>query len=191
MQNLIHNVITDSLKLGIHLYKEQLEKSPVYRAIELNCAEIYDTDEPNSKMHPSFFGWLHGMFEDDSEINRRACLYIMEILSPSTAEVEQAFRAFKLSGSNRNSSAIKKHTDPSTKFLYIGKVKSNIGARMTSHMGFGNTGTGALQLGHWAKTIDLKLCVHVYAFDRELDDFINPLELTVTKGLRPLIGKSK
>jgi hypothetical protein len=185
------DLINDSLQLGINLYQKQLENGYVYKTIPLDCSVLRDPPVSKDQMHPEFFGALHGIFEDSNEINRRACLYIMEIVSPETSVIEKAYRAYKVTGSSRNSSAIKNSPDLRSSYLYIGKVKQGIGGRIASHLGYANARTGALQLVHWAKAIGLKLIVHVHAFDHTLDDFVNPLELTVSKRLHPIIGKSK
>lgn len=58
------------------------------------------------------------------------------------------------------------------------------------YFGFAHEKTGGIQLRHWIDK-DLLLKVHIFAFDKELDDFVNPLELYLSKKLNPLIGKSK
>lgn len=181
----------ESLQLGINLYQEQLNKGYTYSAIPLDCSKLPDTISAQHEMQPEFFGPLHSMFSDPDEIKRRACLYIMEVVSPDVPTIVEAFLNYRNSPHGRNPSAIKKHANTDASTLYIGKVKSGIGGRIASHLGYASPGIGALQLVHWAKAIDLRLLVHVYAFEASLGDFINPLELTVTKDLKPLIGKSK
>lgn len=183
--------IDNALQLGKDTYETHIKKGYKYAAIPLNCKDLPDNPESPGHMNPAFFGALHGMFDDNNEINKRTCLYIIEIVSPSVEKIERAYRDYLASGQARNSSAIKKNVDTSTSILYIGKVKKGLGGRIATHMGYANPRTGALQLVHWAKKIDLRLNVHVYAFESSLGNFINPLELTITKSLNPLIGKSK
>lgn len=94
---------------------------------------------------------------------------------------------FKKSGTDRNLSGIKDKPNLMTQTLYLGKVKNNIGARLATHFRYANSKTGGLQLKYCAKQIDLKLKVNILVFEDKLDDFINPLELELTKELKPLI----
>lgn len=62
---------------------------------------------------------------------------------------------------------------------------------MAVHFGYTHSHTGALHLRFWAKDINLQLKVHIIAFKDDIGDFVNPLELLLSKELKPLIGKSK
>jgi len=106
-------------------------------------------------------------------------------------KIVNAYLEYRGSDSGRNVSAIKRKPNCETNVLYVGKVKNHLGGRMVTHMGYGPAKTGGLQLAHWARAIGLQLSVHIYAFDNALGDFVNPLELDLTKRLNPLIGKSK
>lgn len=120
-------------------------------------------------------------------------MYLFELVSHNAEQVKKSYNAFCNNPDllHLNKSAIKKNAHTDTQYLYIGKVKKGVGGRMATHFGYANPKIGGLQLKYWAKAINLKLKVHIVAFDENIDDFINPLELQLTKNLRPLIGKSK
>lgn len=127
--------------------------------------------------------------EKDAELNKKVCLYAFEYPNEHTAYIIDQLSKFRET-SVRNVSAIKNNPNKHGKILYIGKVKSGLGGRLSTHFGFAHEKTGGLQLRHWLD-MNMLLKVHIYAFDKELDDFVNPLELFLTKELKPLIGKSK
>ncbi|MDN4167040.1 hypothetical protein QWY31_16130 [Cytophagales bacterium LB-30] len=183
------------LSNGIKQYEDIIDKSFDSQIIELDCKRLTNPGEKLPKeVQGYFFAPLHLIFpKDDKMINTRACLYVFEIVSPDPDEVYQAYSSYckDPTAAYRNKSAFKEVDNPTSKILYIGKVKKNIGGRLATHMGYGPAKTGALQLAFWAQKISLQLKVHIYPFEPSLGDYINPLELSLSKALRPLIGKSK
>jgi hypothetical protein len=127
--------------------------------------------------------------EKDSELNKKVCLYAIEYPNEYTDYIINSLNEYR-KNTKRNVSAIKTNPNKQGKILYIGKVKSGLGGRLSTHFGFAHEKTGGLQLRHWLH-INMLLKVHIYAFDKELDDFVNPIELFLSKELKPLIGKSK
>lgn len=172
-----------------------------YFSINLDSSELIDKEQEKDgirgKKHDlpeslkqSFFTQL----DLQKNINSKACLYFFECHNSSKYMIIEKYNEAK--GNNiRSYSALaeKKSSDlaDTHNILYVGKVKTGIGARLATHFGYANAQTGGLQLKHWAKDLDLKLTVHIIAFKENIDDFINPIELELTKSLRPIIGKSK
>lgn len=127
--------------------------------------------------------------EEGDKLNKKVCLYAIEYPNEYTGYIIDSLNEYRKT-SSRNISALKANPNKQGKILYIGKVKNNLGGRLSTHFGFAHEKTGGLQLRHWLND-NMLLKVHIYAFDKELDDFVNPLELFLTKELKPLIGKSK
>jgi hypothetical protein len=127
---------------------------------------------------------------DTFDINGKPCLYFFELKDNHAGylgKYKEAIRNYP----DRNFSALKKGALENSKILYVGKVKTKVGSRLSTHFGYANGKTGGLQLSFWANRISLKLSVHFIAFEENIADFINPLELELTRGLNPVIGKSK
>ena len=127
----------------------------------------------------------------DRFINKKPCLYFFEYEHGLGIQILEEYKKFIINNKERNLSGLKDYPDVETNILYVGKVKTGVGARLSTHFGYANSKTGGLQLRFWAKELELNLKIHMIVFEENLGDYINPLELELTKKLNPLIGKSK
>lgn len=121
-------------------------------------------------------------------------VYYFEIVnrSVSNEDIYEAIKAYSNKPESRNTTAVKKHCDPETSILYVGKVKGGVWGRLIQHLGYyRQKGTGALQLYHWAKEIKLELKMHVFEFEQEMADLVGFMEYKMAKELKPLLGKHK
>ena len=118
-------------------------------------------------------------------------MYFFEFKREQASQILESYKNFDAQAEGRNKSGLKNNPNIDTNILYVGKVKKDVGARLSTHFGYAHAKTGGLQLRFWAKSIKLELKVHLIVFEDNLGDYINPLELELTKELKPLIGKSK
>lgn len=197
MKEIAINGLLKAVEEGERFYKHILSSTKYKHCqIDLDCNTLVDPDEGNSQNH----GAAHGVPEkvkisffrefDTFDINNKPCLYFIELRN-NPANLVEKFNLAKQEKTDRNFSAIKKHFPEGSKILYVGKVKNKVGARLSTHFGYANGKTGGLQLRSWAKELNLKLTIHFIAFEDNIGNFINPLELEITKVLNPIIGKSK
>jgi len=194
---LIKDLMVDSVNKGRAFYDNIVNNGGFHHfELPIDCVDLVNRedklDEKNRKydlpesLKISFFRPFDELI---TSINTRCCLYFFEIHDASAEDTYHAYKNYE--DEERNKSGLKDRKDFETKVLYVGKVKKNIGKRLSTHFGYAHSKTGGLQLKYWAKEIKLKLTVHLIVFDENIDDFINPLELEFTKKLNPLIGKSK
>lgn len=196
MKELIKEKLIQSTMKGLNFYSNiALKGNFKHFILDLDCSELIEPDVVNSNKHElpeslkiSFYRKFDALVE---KINKKSCIYFFEFDEKLATTIHEKFINFKNLGTDRNLSGIKDKPNLETQILYLGKVKNNVGARFATHFGYANSKTGGLQLRFWAKQIGLKLKVNLLVFDDNLDDFINPLELELTKELKPLIGKSK
>jgi len=198
----IDGKLFESVKKGRDYYDHILkDKGFHYFSIELNCAELVENDiilsDKKQRIHDLpeslkvyFFRKLDEQNSDTYKINKKACLYFFEFPKGQEEAILSMYKEYIDSNNDRNKSALKKSPHLDTNVLYVGKVKNNVGARLSTHFGYANGKTGGLQLRHWVSKL-LTLTVNIIAFDENIGDFINPLELELAKELKPLIGKSK
>nr|WP_294858672.1 GIY-YIG nuclease family protein [uncultured Fluviicola sp.] len=195
--NHINNLINNSLVFGKSSYEKILaEQNFSIYSIPLNCIDLEEVDYTNQKSkHPlsekikeSFFRQFDSF---DPLINKKNCLYIFSF-DESKCDTAVMIKAYQNPTiSDRNMSAMKSKPNCNTNVLYVGKVKKDLGGRLSTHFGYANHKTGGLQLKYWAKEIQLELIVTFIVFEDKIDDYLNPLELYLTKELNPLIGKSR
>jgi hypothetical protein len=153
------------------------------KAIKVEGGENYPVSE---RIKEKFFIEFN---KKDPELNKKVCLYAFEYPNEEANYIVQTLNGYR-DNTSRSVSAIKDNPNKEGNILYIGKVKKGLGGRLSTHFGFAHEKTGGLQLRHWLKK-DMLLTVHIFAFEKEVDDFINPLELFLSNELKPLIGKSK
>jgi hypothetical protein len=160
--------------------------------VEIDCDTLPEPirikGEPQNGLE-SFWAQLPTIAE---QIDKKACLYYFEIVAPDAKAILEHYRSFMDDPrhQDRNRHTLKKRPPENTTILYVGKVKAGIGGRMMVHLGYYHVGaTAGLQLVSWAKGTGLKLRLHVYAFNGEMRDFVDPLELPLARLLHPLIGK--
>lgn len=195
--NEIDDLVQESIQFGKTLYEELLksDKTEIH-TLTLTCNDLEDVIHENHKSkHPLPQSICASFFKEfdscDFRMNKKNCLYIFSF-DTTKFKPEDIVEAYKKPiASERNRSALKKNPILETNILYVGKVKSNIGGRLATHFGYANPKTGGLQLKYWAKSINLELTVTIITFKDDIGDYLNPLELYLTKKLRPIIGKSK
>ncbi|HUW05005.1 MAG TPA: hypothetical protein VMW01_01980 [Williamwhitmania sp.] len=195
----IEATVIESVNKGVEIYKKVIDDNFFCYKLTLDCADLVDielksTNEKRLKhdlpesLKISFFrafDLLH------NSINKKPCLYFFEFKEGLADQIHTTYKEFCSNNGERNKSGLKGKPDLDTNILYVGKVKKDVGARLSTHFGYANSQTGGLQLKYWAKQIGLKLEVNIIVFDVNIGDYINPLELELTKILKPLIGKSK
>ncbi|MFA7289701.1 MAG: hypothetical protein WC055_12570 [Melioribacteraceae bacterium] len=194
-----------SLKKGFNFYKNIIESSSFrHFSIPLDCSQLVDLDIQDQlskakkskydlpeNLKISFFRQLDLQNGESWLINNKACLYFFEYSKIQSEFILDGYRKYLTSNKERNGSGLKRLPSLDTEILYVGKVKRNIGSRLSTHFGYAHPHTGGLQLKYWARQMNLQMTVHIIAFNEDIGDFINPLELELTKLLKPLIGKSK
>jgi len=195
----IESTIIESVNKGINYYEKVKENGFYCHKLTLNCKDLVDVESKSitgkhikhdlpESLKISFFRAFDSL---DNSINKKPCLYFFEFQEGLADKIYNTYKDFSSSNVNRSKSGLKKKPNLDTSILYVGKVKKGVGARLSTHFGYANSQTGGLQLKYWAKQIELKLDVNIIVFDENIDDYINPLELELTKVLKPLIGKSK
>lgn len=195
--NIFKDSLINAIKTGNTLYQRIIEIDAYqYFSIKLDCSWLEEPDNYQKGKHPlckkikdTFFIEFDSHNEPQKKLNEKSCLYYFEYLKENESQILSDFIFYK-NKRDRNTSAIKKKTNSKYNILYVGKVKHDLGGRLSTHFGYANEQTGGLQLRHWIDR-DFILYVHIIAFDDNLDNFINPLELELSKELDPLIGNSK
>jgi len=192
-------IIRNAAKRGAVAYQSLYEGTGIeYLHIpNIVCGALPDWTGAKKAKTPeavqNFWNVLHG--EDARrEINDRPCLYYFEIDSPiedAGAGILEAFSNYRNQPDCRNCSALKSNAPRETETLYVGKVKKDIGNRMVVHLGYANPKTGGLQLVHWAKQHGLNLHLHIFIFEENMRDFVEPLEYLLAEARHPLIGKHR
>lgn len=193
----VENAIIESIGKGRSFYDNILNREGFhYFKLPLNCMDLVDKEPTHGEksrkydltesLKVSFFRPFDAYIKS---INHKCGLYFFEFHDISANDIYDAY--INIENIERNKSGIRNKPDFDTNILYVGKVKKGLGARLSTHFGYAHSKTGGLQLKYWAKKIGLKLTVHFIVFDENIGDYINPLELELTKKLKPLIGKSK
>ncbi|WP_289038510.1 hypothetical protein [uncultured Zobellia sp.] len=118
-------------------------------------------------------------------------VYWFEILPPTSNEdIRNCISEYKYSDGAKSVPALKKKYFKDSKALYVGKVKRNFWGRVIQHLGYYHVKrTQGLQLYHWAKELGLKVRLHAYEFEPEMDDLVSLFELQFSRILKPITGK--
>lgn len=118
-------------------------------------------------------------------------VYWFEITSTtSNEEIRRLISDYKYSEGAKSVPALKKSYSKESKALYVGKVKRNFWGRVIQHLGYYHVKrTQGLQLYHWAKDLGLKVRLHAYEFEPEMEDMVSIFELKLSRVLRPITGK--
>jgi hypothetical protein len=197
-KQVVEKAVLESINKGIEYYKTAINKGFTCYKLTIDCSDLSDPEpsELEKKKHGLPNSLKSTFFREfdakNPKIKRNPCLYFFEFKDGLAEEVYKKYEAYTKSETDeRNKSGLKGNHNRSTNILYVGKVKKDVGARLSTHFGYANAKTGGLQLRFWAKEMGLKLDVHLILFENEIDDYINPLELELTRILNPLIGKSK
>lgn len=193
----VNDLVNNSLEFGKSSYEKILaDKNFNTYSIALNCIDLEDVDYTNQKSkHPLSEKIKENFFRQfdsfDPLINKKNCIYIFSF-DESKCDTTGIISAYKSPfTTDRNKSAMRSKPNCNTNVLYVGKVKKDLGGRLSTHFGYANHKTGGLQLKYWAKDLQLELMVTFIVFEDKIDDYLNPLELYLTKELNPLIGKSR
>lgn len=194
--DILITTVKESINKGFNIFKNlSTGNSFQYHCIELNTQWLAETPRKQEKGNKhSLNEMIKEIFftefdKKDPNFNKKVCLYIFEYPNEETDDIIKELANYRAK-EERSVSAIKDKPNKEGNILYVGKVKEKLGERLSTHFGFANSKTGGLQLRHWLKK-EMLLKVHIFAFEKELDDFVNPLELYLSKKLNPLIGKSK
>lgn len=118
-------------------------------------------------------------------------VYWFEILSDTnTTEIRDCLIEYKHSEEAKAVPALKKKYYKESKALYVGKVKRNFWGRVIQHLGYYKVKrTQGLQLYYWAKELGLKIRLHAYEFEAEMEDLVSIFELKIARQLKPITGK--
>lgn len=184
------SAVLSTIKLGIEAYQKVLDKKKFEHLIfDLDCAKLPKPSWTKEKPIPNSLNYIFDVLPKN-----KPCLYYFEIIDTDTTEILDAYKAFLKAEDKkkkpRRAAALKKNPPLDSSNLYIGKVKYDIWGRMMVHLGYYHVeATAGLQLVCWAKDVKLKLKIHIYVFDKEMANFVSPLELPLARTLKPLIGK--
>lgn len=193
---LLKSKLDESIDTGLNVF-QRIKNSENYNHYTIDLQTEWLNEEPlrfeGGEMYPvsalvkeKFFRVFD---QKDPFLNKKVCLYAFEYPNEETDHIVQALIKYR-KDTLRSVSALKDQPNKKGNILYIGKVKNGLGARLSTHFGFAHEKTGGLQLRHWLKK-NMILTVHIFAFEKNVDDFVNPMELYLAKELKPLIGKSK
>lgn len=91
----------------------------------------------------------------------------------------------------RNTSSFKKHLDPDSKALYVGKVEKNFLGRMVTHLGYSQSKkTAGMQLFHWFDPKEFgDITLNYFVFKNDMKYLISVLEKESAKQLKPILGR--
>lgn len=193
---LLKSTLADGINSGYQIFSNLTNiDSYQYHCIDLHTNSLKGETLPPTEdnKYPLTAQIMDTFFSEfdrkDPDINQKVCLYIFEYPKIETNYIIGLIRAYRKKN-ERNVSALKDKPNLGGNILYVGKVKKDLRGRLCTHFGFANEKIGGMQLRHWIdKNILLK--VHIFTFNKDVDDFVNPLELYLSKKLNPLIGKSK
>ena len=118
-------------------------------------------------------------------------VYWFEIVSDISAEdVRKFISDYKYSEDAKSVPALKTKYSKDSKILYVGKVKRKFWGRVIQHLGYYQVKrTQGLQLYHWAKDIGLKVRLHAFEFEQEMEDLVSIIERKMARNLNPITGK--
>lgn len=157
-----------------------------YHSFDFDCSILKDwntIDIRDSIEHKEMFNTIRSL---DGPV-----LYWFEILPGIKNDVvRNAIFDYKFSIDAKTVPALKRNYCNDSNALYVGKVKSKFWGRVIQHLGYYHVvRTQGLQLYHWSKPINLKLRLHAYHFEREMEDLVSIFEVKLAKKLRPITGK--
>ena len=139
-------------------------------------------------------GHFVSMFEDmmDKELCDNPAIYIFRI----NKEIDSKLIIDAVDSLGNHGLNVPAHykNPENNGILYIGKVKGCAWGRLIQHLGYHeNTKSHGLQIQNWANKIqgELKLTYTVMFFEKEVADYIELLEVSLSKvpEFKPIIGK--
>ena len=175
------------------------EKEKLYRHIvikDIDCSKLppVGTDGkalPKDLIEKVFYP-LHQFDETEIQINACPSVYLFELSDESDYKrTIDAFKKAKKEIKHRELPALKNKI-PKSKYLYVGKVESEVGGRIVTHLGYYQIKRNhGLQLALWARDLQpsLKLNIHVFRFQIDFKPYVAAMEVVMAKELNPLIGK--
>lgn len=192
-------IIDEILNKKLDAARNTFAKGNLYKHIlipEFDCSILSDhnTDGKNLPEHikREFFSHLHQFDETEGNINNFPCIYVFELTNDSDkSRVIEAFQTQRKQENDRTLPALKTKI-PDSNYIYVGKVQSEVGGRLVTHLGYYQSkGNHGLQLAYWVRklTPSLKINVHVFRFDVEFTPYISAFEVIMAKQLNPMIGK--
>lgn len=166
-----------------------LTRSNEIRSFEINCGLLDPKYHTNDICQSDSFREL---FKQVQSI-KGPVLYWFEVCSANDqTQIIQLMKDYK-KNNVRALPAFKKKPDPSSRILYVGKVKAAFWGRLITHLGYlkGNGQTQGLQLDGWARQICLELRLNLIPFNAEMTEYLEILEYAFAKQLKPMVGKHK
>ncbi|NHB69605.1 hypothetical protein [Perlabentimonas gracilis] len=201
IDTIIKDELIEATRRGYSFYQNIINNKFQPSILEINCKDLVDYDNSGKgeydlpeSLKISFFRGLDKLLLDNEEkslTNKKPCLYFLKFDAGLAESILAKYRNYRSIDNLRNKSSLKPNPNIDTNILYVGKVLSNVGARLSTHFGYASPKVGGLQLKHWARDMELKLKIHLIIFHEDIGNFINPLELEFTRLLKPLIGNSK
>lgn len=172
-----------STKLVQALEKVEKFGARQYYSLDIDCSQLKNWNETNIKNSKEF-----GLeFKKISDIIGPV-LYWFEILShTSNDSCLDIISEYKKNENARSMPSIRKSIFKESKTLYVGETKSNLSKCLTQHLGYNSKiDAKGLQLFHWAKPLNLKLRLHVYLFDIDMEDLVSIIGLKLSRKLKPI-----
>lgn len=136
-------------------------------------------------------GDFASMFQKLQEFDEYPALYFFEI-NPLIKKEEIISLIQNIHTEYGLSIPAKNKTSDNSGVLYVGKVKRCAWGRLIQHLGYHRQRKShGLQIDYWANktSLDLRLSYTVIFFDKSMINYIQALEQTLSKSLKPIIGK--
>lgn len=164
---------------------EKVEKfgARQYYTLDIACSKLKnwtETDIKNSKE-------LGPEFEKMNDLIGPVVYWFEIVSNTSNDKCLDTISEYKKNKNSRSMPLIRKSIFKESKALYVGKTKSNLSKCLTKHLGYDSKiDEQGLQLFHWAKSINLKLRLHVYLFDIDMGDLVSIIQLKLSRKLKPI-----
>ena len=154
----------------------------------IKCSDLEDYNHVDIRHAPKF----KEIF-DNIRLANGPSLYWFEIACGTGCDVIiDKLKSYKASPNAKATPALKKTIDPTSRILYVGKVKGSFWGRLIQHMGFYKVNaTQGLQLFYWAKDLCIDLKITVLEFEPEMADIMPIIEYAFAQRLKPIIGRHK
>ena len=140
----ITNKLNSIVQEGQSLYKKILDTENYdYFTIPLNCANLVNPEKNKKSKYPlpekikeCFFVEFDKHNEPNRKLNEKTCLYFIEFPQKESDNILSKYIEYKNENKDineRNSSGLKNTPNSNTNILYVGKVKKDLGARLSTH----------------------------------------------------------
>ncbi|WP_452225616.1 hypothetical protein [Lacinutrix chionoecetis] len=156
-------------------------------SLDIDCSQLKNWNEIDIKNSKEFAK----DFEEISDLIG-PILYWFEIVSDTTNDTcLNAISEYKRMKNSRSMPSIRKSLFKESKALYLGMTKSKFSKCIVQHLGYNSKiDAQGLQLFHWAKPLNLKLRLHAYLFDIDMEDLVSIIELKLSRKLRPITSEN-